>query len=165
MLGHATPSSESPPVVGLRTIDHLVPFQCSTSVFATDSVLLKVPPTATQSLVLGHTTPKRKDSGCAVGFGLGSIDHRVPFQCSTNVFEAEPSAFSYCPTAKQLLALRHATPKRPDLGCAVALGLGSIDHRVPFQCSTNVFEAEPPVLKPCPTAKQLLALGHATSEK
>ena len=91
-----------------------------------------------------------------VGVGLGMIDQRVPFQCSTNVKVAE--LVSWVPTAKQLVRVGHDTALNSD---ELRLGLTTIDHRVPFQCSTKVRVVVEPV-EELPTAKQLVGLTHAT---
>ena len=68
------------------------------------------------------------------------------------------------PTAKQLNALEHETPSRsltPDVwyrGVGRRLGLGTIDHFEPSQCSIRV-----PISAAWnwPTAKQFVVLVHA----
>ena len=66
-----------------------------------------------------------------------TIDHVVPFQCSTNVVPVENVSYE-SPTALQLVVLAHDTPLRSSLNEPLGLGLVMIDQLVPFQCSTNV---------------------------
>jgi hypothetical protein len=85
-------------------------------------------------------------------------DHAVPFQRSMSVFSVDP--FWFEPTAKQLVGPAQATAVST-LVSPAGFGLVCIDQLVPSQCSTNVFC--PPVGPTCqvPTAKQLVAVGHA----
>jgi hypothetical protein len=71
--------------VGLRlVIDQVVPFHCSISVLLSKFAVVELP-TAKQLVVLGHAMPSRAASTTPLGFGVLTIDHAVPFQCSTNV--------------------------------------------------------------------------------
>ena len=70
------------------------------------------------------------------GLTLGSVPHRVPFQCNTSVRISEP--VEKMPTAKQLRKLPHAIPVRPVPIELLGFGLDWIDHTLPFQCSTSV---------------------------
>ncbi len=104
-----------------------------------------------QLVAVGHDTSVRLLS--LPGFGLDTIDQRVPFHRSTNVLVLALPLES--PTAMQLLGLEHDTllsVAEPVGG----FGLFTTDQRVPFQRSTSVPACPPP------TAKQLVALGHAT---
>jgi hypothetical protein len=87
--------------------------------------------------------------------GEGVIDHFLPFQCSTSVPPADP------PTAVQSVADTHDTPsslleRDPDALDPDALGDGTIDQTVPFQCSTSVKWSL------SPTAVQSVADTHDT---
>ena len=85
-----------------------------------------------------------------MGFGLGTIAHLVPFQCSTSVldrvFESE------APTAKQLLALAHATPFR--WLCEVLAPKAATVQTAPFQRCASAES---------PTAAQYDEVGHDTA--
>ena len=59
------------------------------------------------------TTPLLSaDANAAVGVGLGTIDHAVPFQCSTSVLTEKSVSKSVAesPTTRQSVALEHDTP-------------------------------------------------------
>ena len=144
----------------LGTIVQLVPSQCSTNDFAPgDRVFseLAVVPTAVQSVGLVQVTPINSKNA-AVGLGLLTIDHVLPFQRSTSVFAAV--SVSSMPTAKQLVAVGHDTPARSTMSAADVLAGGTIDHFVPFQCSINAVSASSPSTEP--TAKQLVAARRTT---
>jgi hypothetical protein len=158
-LGHDTDISvgvELPAGLGLGTIDQFVPFQRSTSVRGVMPLFAN--PTAKQLVVLVHATPKRSLFAAPAGFGLATIDHAEPFQCSMSVLAGPRPA---TPTAKQLVALGHATENRPGDGDPLGLGLATIDHAVPFQRSMSVLVS--PFDCDAPTARQLVALAHAMS--
>ena len=67
------------------------------------------------------------------------------------------------PTAKQLAGLVHVTPKTRLFWLGDVLGLGTIDHTLPFQDSTSVWVLVP--LLKYPTAKQLAGLVHVTPKR
>jgi hypothetical protein len=73
----------------LGRIPHALPFQCSVKVLI--SVLVAKMPTAKQLLALGHDTLESPDCSALLGFGLGSVDHALPFQCSISVNCVEPT--------------------------------------------------------------------------
>jgi hypothetical protein len=73
-------------------------------------------------------------------FGLGTIDHTVPFHTITNVSIAEPVSVE--PTATQSDALTHDTDHSQSK-TVLGLGLDTIDHTVPSHTITNVSNAEP----------------------
>src|SRR5215216_3646169 len=79
----ATPMSTllPAPTFGLGTIDQEDPFQCSTTVFETDTPsdgFLIASPTAHTSEVETIATPR--SVLMAFGLGLGTVVHAVPFQ-------------------------------------------------------------------------------------
>ena len=130
-----------------------LPFQCSIRFF------INALPTAKQLFVLGQDTLFRldDDDGLVVGF----IDQLLPFQCSASVFAPEP--FEKLPTAKQLFVLGQDTAVRvADVAPLGSFGVTN-PQELPFQCSANGLVAE--LVANTPTAKQLLALGHATPRK
>jgi hypothetical protein len=120
--------------LGLGTIDQRVPFQDSMSVF---SDLFPKPvaenPAAMQTFGETHETPLKPLS--ARGLGLGTIDHRVPFQDSMSVSSC-PLLVTEYPAAVHAAAETHETPRRSELG--PGLGLGTTDHRVPSQDSIRI---------------------------
>jgi hypothetical protein len=70
------------------------------------------------------------------GLGFDWIDHTVPFQVSVNastVYEL----FWYSPTAVHAVEEAHDTPFRYPSLAPVGLGIGWIDHSLPFQRSTK----------------------------
>jgi hypothetical protein len=138
---------------GIGTIDQLLPFHRSANKPAPPS------PTAKQLVVLAHDTAVKFDCDAPCGFGLTTIDHLAPFQCSTNVLKtafSEAGLVAENPTAEQSVEVAHDTPtSTPSVGAA-GLGLGTIDQLDPFHRSISVAVA---VL---PTAKQLVAEAHDT---
>ena len=84
-----------------------------------------------------HDTPLRTLELTDAGFGLGAIDHAVPFHDSISVL-ATGEALWYWPTAVQAVADTQDTPENWLLALAL-FGLGAIDHAVPFHDSTSVF--------------------------
>jgi hypothetical protein len=90
---------------GLGTIDQVVPFHDSMRVLGPPFAAVPVP-TAVQALADTHDTASSKLSGPAV-FGLGTIDHAVPFQDSISVLYR---LGAWKPTAMQALADTHDTP-------------------------------------------------------
>src|SRR5256885_5970650 len=74
-----------------------------------------------------------------VGFGLGRTVHAVPSQVSTNVF-GDRSSDSYEPTALHDVGAAHETAESTFEGRLKVdgLGLGTIVHARPSQCSTTV---------------------------
>ena len=87
------------------------------------------------------------------GFGARWIDHRVPFQCSTSIPPLSIPRLLMLPTAMQLLFEVHDTPVRPMLPIRLGLGVGWIDHRLPFRCTTRLSD---------PTAVQVVCDAHDT---
>src|SRR5665213_2659162 len=70
-------------VFGLDTIDQVVPFHRSTSVWS--AVPLEAVPTAIHIFDEVHETPVNALFRPTPWFGLGAIDHAVPFHCSMSV--------------------------------------------------------------------------------
>jgi hypothetical protein len=69
---------------GVATMAHALPFQCSANVWSV--VLVPFPnPVAQQSVLLTQSTPLRTFKVDALGFGVGTMDHALPFQCSASV--------------------------------------------------------------------------------
>jgi hypothetical protein len=72
-------------MLGLRTVDHAVPFQRCTNVAQQFELVNNLRPTARQ-LVAVHETPRRFGSAHpAAGFGLVTSDHAFPFHRSISV--------------------------------------------------------------------------------
>jgi hypothetical protein len=115
-------------------------------------------PTAKQVVAVGHDTPARLVWDAPLGRGTFTIDHVVPFQCSTNL-EGTPFVVDE-PTAKQLVVVAHDTPFKKLSEAPAAFGLATIDHFVPSQRSVSV--RLPALVRLTPTAKQLVGSGHAT---
>jgi hypothetical protein len=93
VLAHETPFRTlmaMPVGLGLVTMDQVLPFHCSTSVFPSDEESAYLP-TAKQLVVVRHDTPFSTLSVAPTGLGLGTTDQRVPFQRSISVFAAVPS--------------------------------------------------------------------------
>jgi hypothetical protein len=61
------------------------------------------------------------------GFGVGLIDHAVPFHASASV-SFTPELLTYSPTATQAVAAVHVTPERALLVAPVGVGVDWIDQ-------------------------------------
>src|SRR5436190_23311382 len=91
-----------------------------------------------------------------VGAGCEALDHAVPSQCAMNVVLLP---YPCRPTATQSVALAHAIALRMTHD-----GFGkplTIDHAVPFHCSTIATAFASESAKP-PTATQSDVVGQAT---
>jgi len=156
-VGHDTPVSAVLLLaagLGLGTIERVVPFQCSTSVF----------PPAVQLCALRHATPTSSVSSDPLTEGVGRIVQVLPFQCSARVVLAPASDFASMPTATQFVALEHETVVRTASGIPAGAALGTTDHFVPSQCSISVtLEKLGPVVADDPTATQFVVLVHVTA--
>src|SRR5215472_14041666 len=88
----------------------------------------------------------------ALGSGLGTRRHLVPFQCAISVSDAVPPK---PPTAQASLADSAATPYRTLIpaGPLAGLGLGTCRHLVPPQCAIRVLS--PVLVEYSPTAQML----------
>jgi hypothetical protein len=71
---------------GVGSTVHPVPSQRSASVNCLPA-LFRYWPTAMQALAAEHETPYRVLPVAPVGFGVGSIVHLLPFQCSARVID------------------------------------------------------------------------------
>ncbi len=94
---------------GVATIDQVLPFQCSASVWSV--VLVPLPnPVAQQFELLAHVTPLRAFNVERLGFGVATVDQALPFQWAAKVFESKaPNAI--VPTDQQFELVTHATEK------------------------------------------------------
>src|SRR5437016_633898 len=147
---------------GLATTDHALPFHRSVSVVVASPRVPAVP-TAKQNVALTHDAPDNELPSVEwpgrMRLGLGTIDHVLPFHRSVSVRAPSP----LLPTAKQLVVPVHDTSASALTAPPDGLGLGTIDHALPFHRSTSV-RSFAPGLPDCPTAKQLVVLGHATPD-
>ena len=127
LLTHSTPPRMLTELgFGVGTMDHVDPFQCSASVWSV--VFVPFPnPVAQQSTLLTQSTPLNAFNVDALGSGVGTMDHALPFQCSANVFPLkDPRPID--PTAQQSEAVTHVTWKRL-LSCeGLELALGMMDQ-------------------------------------
>jgi hypothetical protein len=121
-------------VLGLETMDHTLPFHDSTRVWL--FVPLENCPTATQFVALVHATLSRMLSWLGDVFGLGAMDHALPFHDSMRVWLFVPLKNS--PTATQFVGLVHATLSRTFSWLDDVFGLGTMDHTLPFHDSMRV---------------------------
>ena len=109
--------------------------------------------------MLAHDTAVRFACATPRGFGLTTVDHLAPFQCSTKVLNeafSDSGLVAENPTAEQSVAVAHDTPTSTPSVDPVGLGLGTMDQLDPFQRSMSVAE------NVLPTAKQLFADVHET---
>src|SRR5205807_662401 len=113
---------------GLGRMNHLVPSQDSINAWSPPP--LKYEPTAMQSVAETQETPWRTLSPLPVWSGGGTADHWVPFQASARAWSGKERS-RVEPTAVHELAEMQDTPKRL-LSPVPTLGLGTIDHAVPF---------------------------------
>jgi hypothetical protein len=90
---------------------HAAPFQCSTSARALPEISVLLP-TAVQSAAAVQLTPARLLDTEAVGWGVFSIVHEVPFHRSAKVAWFPLCRPSEYPTAVQAVAVAHDTPVR-----------------------------------------------------
>ena len=95
-------------------------------------------PTALQLVLAAHDTPSRMSKFVPARFGLGTIVHVAPSQCSTRVPLGLDPVGCCPPTATQFELVAHDTASRSATAPA-GVGAGWIDHAVPFQCSTSVW--------------------------
>jgi hypothetical protein len=78
------------------------------------------------------STPAR-ESLDELGFGLGTVDQRLPFQRTTSVcWRGQSRVVQYAPTAQASLADTALTPVRW-LANRFGAGLDTGDQRAPFQ--------------------------------
>src|SRR5262249_24072752 len=129
-----------------------VPFQWRSSGTATGTpVAWSVQPFPTAQTSLGPVAPIAEIVLCCFGFGLGTMLHVEPFQCSIsarsgrNLPLATPIEYPHAqafPDPSDTMRVRRSTPAAP--GCAGRFGLGTTVHTLPFQCSISVLPpAEP----------------------
>jgi len=119
-----------PEGTGTFAIAQRFPFHISTTRWNT--CVWSWSPTATHCDALVHEMPVRLTALAPCGFGLATIDHVVPVNCSTSDPLAEP-------TAMHTALVVHVIPERSvnlDVG---GFGLGTTLHEAPFQCSISVF--------------------------
>src|SRR5436190_1399774 len=100
-------------------------------------------PTAHTSVAETAATPRRTSAELysVSTFGLVTTLHAPPSQCSASV-RYEPSAPVCEPTAHTSDGESAATPSSVFTtlsGPVLKLGLGTMLHPTPFQCSTSVF--------------------------
>jgi hypothetical protein len=111
---HDTPNrplSVEPTGLGVGWTDHLWPFQRSASVKYSRALVPK-PPTAVHAEADVHDTPNRVSSVEPMGWGVGWIDHFLPFQRSASM-DSLRAPFPKPPTAMHALADAHDTPEKP----------------------------------------------------
>ena len=108
--------------------------------------------------MLGHETDVSVAEVEPPGLADARTPQLLPFQCSANVLVAV--FVVYTPTAKQLLALGHATPRRLVEELPLGFGLAWMLQLLPFQCSASGLMVND--VEKLPTAKQLFVLGHDT---
>src|SRR6266567_1186466 len=90
-----------------------------------------------QMLFAETATTSYRALRCDPTFGLGTMLHRVPFQCSIRVrcmllLLVEVPTVQPSPVETVVTLLRK-------LSCDPTFGLGTMLHRVPFQCSISVW--------------------------
>src|ERR1700728_3528018 len=125
-------------------------------------------PTAQQSSAARHCT----DESCANGWPVSAPATRLhadPFHCSITAPRFSPLSSLENPTATQLDADVQLTPCRfaPTTPGPVGVGLGTIDHEVPFQFSISVpvgFPSPAATPRTAPTAQQSDPLTQDTAK-
>jgi hypothetical protein len=139
---HEEPNSrlDDAPEVGVATVDHAVPFQCSVSVPNRDAEANSQNPAAQQLAAWGQDTVS--SALYAATLGALTADHVVPFQCSISVRVKVPAARE--PTAQQSRAAVQVMPLRKEFADPAAGALTS-DHRVPSHRSARGNEGNDPL--------------------
>src|SRR5690348_3859922 len=146
-------SWDAEPGAGLAAMFQLVPSQCSMRV-AGMPLLLSDSPTAQTSLLETTAAPARLLNTAPDGPGLGTTAQLVPFHRSVSV----PLPLS--PTAHTSVVDTAATPRSSDPEpVPPGLGLGTMLHAVPSQCSVSVWNTVPALVEiwKSPTAQTSLA--------
>ena len=133
----------APAGIGLMTLTHFEPRQCSISgrTFAT--------PTAKQLIDVAQDTPGSAESVPDGSGAVGVADHFLPFHRSA-IAEGKP----LLPVARQSVP-GHQTPASPP----PVDGVGATAHLLPFQCSAS------PRRNPAPTAQQLASVRQNTATR
>jgi hypothetical protein len=129
---HETASSPLPSTFVVRWVDHVDPFQRSTSASISG---LSAHPTAVQALAEAHDTPEKLPRPRT--WGVGSISQLVPFQPSARVSNPEVNSV---PTAVHDTVDTHDTLDSLANSSAkllAGLGVGCTAQFVPFQTSAN----------------------------
>lgn len=130
-LRHATPLRLGKlATVGVGEIAHFVPFQIS--MMLAQLFVDAENPVAKQRDALAHVAPLSALFVEPATFGLATTDHALPFQRSTSVFDTK-NELPNAPTAKQFDALEHATDSRLTNAAPGIVGVGDVDHALPFQ--------------------------------
>ena len=117
-------------------------------------------PTAVQALAEVHDTLLSEAWLGFCGLGVGWMDHEVPSHRSAKVRLPVPKSPAN-PTAVQALADVHDTPDSPLFWSPAGLGVGWMDHEVPFHRSASVTTL-PALFRYFPTAVQASAAVHDT---
>jgi hypothetical protein len=150
------PQPAAPLGSAARSIDHLLPFQRSTSA----PPLNATSPTAVQAVLEGQDTPARPAFWT---LGVRRIDHLLPFQRSTRV---ESVRLVRDPTATQNLREAHDTFVNEPPG---GVGAGWNDQLVPFQspasATSGVGRPGKERLQASPTAVHAFLDGHDTARR
>jgi hypothetical protein len=158
LLAQATP----PRVVsvglpfGLATRLQVVPFQRAMNVWKVEPKSETTKPVVKQVVEVEHVTPINRVSSTPAGFGLGKTDHCVPFHNSISDVVVAPRSTS--PTAKQRVAVLHATALSVGTVPLGMAGLVISDHAEPFHRSMMGADVG---LVMDPTAKQRVPM-HVT---
>jgi len=162
---NAPPDPEEPTakhlvVVGHDTLD-IVPFGVATR----DQPVpvgrsMSAGPTPKHFVAVAHDTLKSVAfDGVGLGAGSAVADQLVPSQCSLSAVTSPT-----LPTAKQFVGLEHPTPRNRLSGEMTGVGLTA--QLVPSHCSMRGDQGVLEVgLRTPPTAKQLVVLEHATSDR
>src|SRR6266699_380362 len=142
--------------LGLETVLHCLPFQCSMRVCETP-LALEAFPTAHTSLV---ATAATACSSVPTVEGFFTTLHLWPLQCSISACPP-PLVGRKEPTAHTSLVATAATPRRLPSTMPV-VGLATMLHTVPSQCRMSVWSL-PRVFSLVPTAQTSLAEMLATA--
>src|SRR5439155_10135333 len=128
----ASSSVRDPEPLGLATIDHSSPSQCSIRLRPSGEVFDTYDsPTAQTFSDPSATTPF--NSAPVPRSGLGTIVHWCPSQCSTSVWKS--SFLSHTPTAQTSSGPTTETERR--MLNRSRLGVGTMVQRMPSQCSAT----------------------------
>ena len=140
--------------MGLATIAHAAPSQCSASVLRP-----RRPTAQTSSVATADTDTRSFAAEAGPAFGLATRLHVAPSQWSVSV-RSSNAFVNHVPTA-QMSSGATASTSDSAFGNGPLFGLGTTNHAVPSQCSIKVRLGEPCPYEP--TAQTSSAASATTA--
>ena len=160
-LSRLPPAGVIPGGLGTGTMAQPFPFQCSASSACRGELSVPVPPTAMQLDGLGQETPIKKLGSAPGRLGVFWISQVLPFQDSARL-TGVLKLFAAVPAAMQNDGRGQETAENPLAEARGRLGVGWMDHVVPFHRSASV-TLRPEPLASNPNAAQAEDEVHATA--